>query len=152
MLFVRRVDLDTLWLAHHAGRELHDARRKRGAEHHDACAAVSWLTGQVVGKAESSMRSAQINDKELRTLSEADLHAALQVNRRPGHWPTRSAFFAVWRCCSAVGVPPTTLAALSRGNGEQGQCVGTNLLATRLARRSTGWGTGRGGLEVAHVG
>ena len=85
VLVLRRIDLDALRLAHDAGGQLHDARRKGGAEHHGLTALQRELVdfGQVVGKAEVEHAVGFVNHQKL-DLVELDLHAALQVEQAAG--------------------------------------------------------------------
>jgi hypothetical protein len=54
VLILWRIDLETLWLAHDTGGQLHDVRRKSSAEHHGLATLQRELVdfGQVIGKAE----------------------------------------------------------------------------------------------------
>ena len=82
MFFMWRVNLNALRLAHHARGQLHDARRKGGAEHHGLFALNRQLVdfGQVIGKAEVQHAVSFVDHQEL-NLVEFDLHAPLQVQQ-----------------------------------------------------------------------
>ena len=152
MLFVRRINLNPLRLAHHTRGQLHDARRKRGAEHHGLLALNGELIdfGQVIGKAEVEHAVGFVNDEELH-LIEFDLHAALQVKQ------------TAWRSHHQIGVLQFSNLQLVRnaannvGNAQaaamahQVDGVSANLLGqfTGRAQNQRAWG---GGFEVAHVG
>ena len=85
VLVLRRIDLETLWLAHDAGGQLHDARRKSSAEHHGLATLQRELVdfGQVIGKAEVQHAVGFVDHQEL-NLVQFDLHAALQVEQTAG--------------------------------------------------------------------
>ena len=152
MLFMRRVNLNPLRLAHHTRGQLHDARRKRGAEHHGLLALNRQLVdfGQVVGKAEVKHAVGLVNHQKL-DLVEFDLHAALQVKQ------------TAWRSNHQVGVLQFGNLQLVRntahhvGNAQaaamahQVNGVSTNLLG-QLACGAQNQRTRRGSFEVAHVG
>ena len=78
VLFVRRINLNTLGLAHHTRGQLHDARCERRAEHHGLFALNGELVDfcQVVGKAEVKHAVSFVHHQKL-NLVELDLHAAL---------------------------------------------------------------------------
>ena len=89
MLLMRRVDFNTLRLAHHASGQLHDARRKRSAEHHGLLALNSELVDfcQVIGKAEVQHTVGFVHHQKLH-LVQLDLQAALQIKQTAwrGHY------------------------------------------------------------------
>ena len=86
LVFVLRVvDLHPLGLPHHAGGQLLDAGRQRGAEHHGLLAFDGELVdfGQIIGKAQIQHAVGFVNHQKLH-LVELDLHRALQVQQTPG--------------------------------------------------------------------
>ena len=152
VLFVRRVDFDALGLAHDAGGQLHDARRKRGAEHHRLLALDGELVdfGQVVGKAEVEHAVGFVNDEELH-LVQLDLQAALQVQQ------------TARRGDDEVGVLQLgNLQLVRNATNDVGNAQATAMthqidgISANLLGEFAGWAqnqrAGRGGLEIAQVG
>ena len=85
VFFLWRVNLHALGLTHHAGSQLLNARRKRGAEHHGLAALDGELVdlGQIVGEAQVEHAVGFVHHQEL-NLVEFDLHGALQVEQATG--------------------------------------------------------------------
>ena len=152
MLFVRRVDFDALWLTHHAGGELHDARRKRRAEHHGLLALDGELVdfGQVVGKAEIEHAVGFVNDEELH-LVELDLHAALQVQQTARRSHDEIGVLQLGNLQLVRNAADDVGNAQATAMTHQVNRVGADLLG-QLTRWAQDQGTGGGGLEVAQVG
>ena len=152
VLVLRRIDLDALRLAHNAGGQLHDARRKGGAEHHGLTALQRELVdfSQVVGKTEVEHAVGFVNHQEL-DLVELDLHAALQVQQAAGggHHQIGVLQFGdlqlVRNTADHVGHAQTAAMA------HQVDGVGADLLG-QFAGRAQDQGTGCSSLEVAHIG
>ena len=152
MLFVRRVDFDALWLTHHAGSELHDARRKRGAEHHGLLALDRELVdfGQVVGKAEVQHAVGFVNDEELH-LVELDLHAALQVQQTAGRGHDEVSVLQLGNLQLVRNAAHNVGNAQATAMAHQINRVSADLLG-QFAGRAQNQRAGRGSLEVADVG
>ena len=148
---MRRIDLETLWFAHDAGGQLHDARRKSSAEHHGLATLQRELVdfGQVIGKAEVQHAVGFVNHQKL-NLVQLDLHAALQIEQtaRGGDHQIGVLQFGdlqlVRNTTDHVGYAQTT--AMTHQ---------VNRVSTDLLGQFAGWaqdqGTRGGGLEVACV-
>ena len=93
VLFLRAVDGDALWLAHHAGSQLLNARREGRAEHHRLLTAHGQLVefGQIVRETQVQHAVGFVDDQEA-DLVQLDLHRALQVEQ------------TAWRGDNEVGV------------------------------------------------
>jgi len=152
VFFMRRVDLDTLGLAHHARGQLHDARRKRGAEHHGLLALDGELVdfGQVVGKAEVQHAVGFVDHEELH-LVELDLHAALQVQQAAGRGHHEVGVLQLGDLQLVRNAAHHVGDAQAAAMAHQVDRVGADLLG-QLAGRAQDQGAGCGGLEVARVG
>ena len=152
VLVLRRIDLDALRLAHDTGRQLHDARRKGGAEHHGLTALQCELVdfGQVVGKAEVEHAVGFVHHQEL-DLVEFDLHAALQVQQtsRGGHHQISVLQLGNLQLVrnTADHVGHAQAAAMTH----QVNGVSANLLG-QFAGGAQDQGAGCGSLEIPHVG
>ncbi len=107
--------------------------------------------GQVVGKAESSMRSASSTTEEAH-LVELDLHRALQVEQAAQAWRPRGWRSAAWRSAAGRGLPPTTLATREAAAMLDQVDGVVRYLLGGFARRAQDQGAGCGGLEVAVAG
>ena len=151
MFFMRRVNFDTLRLAHHTSGQLHDARRKRSAEHHGLLALDGELVDfrQVVGKTEVQHTVGFVHHQKLH-LIQLDLQAALQIEQ------------TAWRGHYQVGILQLGNLQLVRntayhvGNAQtaamanQIDGVGANLLR-QFTGRAQNQCAGGGRLEVACV-
>ena len=155
VLFLRRVDLHPLHvgaaLVHHAQRQLLDARRKRGREHHGLLALRGELVdfGQVVGKAQVEHAVGLVDDEELH-LVQLDLHRALQVQQAPGGRDDEVGVLQLGDLhlvghAADDGGDAQALAMLDQADG-----VVRHLLR-ELARRAQHQSTGHRGLEMARV-
>ena len=152
MLFMRRINLHTLRLAHHTRSKLHDARCKGGAEHHGLLALNGQLVdfGQVIGKAQVQHTVGLVHHQELH-LIELDLHAALQVQQASGR---RHHQIGVLQLGNLQLVRNTTD---NVGNTQtatmpyQINRVGADLLR-QLTGRAQNQGARRCGLEVSSIG
>ena len=152
VLLLRRVDLDLLRLAHDAGSQLLDARRKRGAEHHGLAALGGQGVdfGQVFGKAQVQHAVGFVHHQELHFF-QLDLHAALQVQQaaRGGYHQVRvlqaGDLDRVRHATHHVG-NAQALAMLDQVNRVMGD------LLRQFARRAQHQCAGLGGLEMATVG
>ena len=82
VLFLRCINLNPLWFAHHACCQLLNAGGQRGTEHHGLLALDGELVhfSQVIGKAEVQHAVSFVNHKEL-NLVQFELHGALEVKQ-----------------------------------------------------------------------
>ena len=152
VLFLRAVDGDALGLAHHAGGQLLDARRKGGAEHHRLFAVDGQLVnfGQVVRETQIEHAIGLVNHQKLHFI-EFDLHRALQVQQASGGRDHQIGVLQlgnlqlVRHAAHHIGNAQAT-AVLNQVDG-----VVRHLLR-ELARGAQHQGAGGGGFEVARVG
>ena len=83
--FLRAFNGDALGLAHHAGGQLLNTRRKSGAEHHGLATLNRQLVhlGQIVAKAQIEHAVGFVHNQEFHRFT-LDLSAALQVEQAAG--------------------------------------------------------------------
>ena len=152
VFFMRRINLDTLWLTHDASSQLHDTRRERGAEHHGLLTLNRQLVdfGQVIGKAKVQHTVSFVNHQEL-NLVEFDLHAALQVKQTARRSHDQISILQLGNLQLVRNATYYVGNAQAAAMANQVNRISANLLGqfTRWAQNQR---ARRGRLEIAHIG